>query len=63
MSAAKLKVTLERSVIGTTQPQRDTVRALGLSKRGSSHVLPDRPEIQGMLLRVKHLVKVEKVSA
>ena len=60
MSDAMLKVTLERSIIGTTQPQRDTVRALGLRKRGSSHVVPDRPEIRGMLLRVKHLVKVEK---
>lgn len=63
MSDLMLKVTLERSVIGTTQPQRDTVRALGLRKRGSSHLVPDRPEIRGMLLRVKHLVKVEKVSA
>jgi large subunit ribosomal protein L30 len=60
MSQAMLKVTLERSVIGTTQPQRDTVRALGLHKRGSSHQVPDRPEIRGMLARVKHLVKVEK---
>jgi large subunit ribosomal protein L30 len=61
--SAQLKVTLERSLIGTTQPQRDTVRALGLRKRGTSHVLPDRPEIQGMLKRVAHLVKVEKVGA
>lgn len=60
MSETRLKVTLEHSVIGSTQAQRDTVRALGLGKRGSSHVLPDRPEIRGMLLRVKHLVKVEK---
>jgi len=58
----QLKVTLERSLIGTTQPQRDTARALGLGKRGSSHVLPDRPEIRGMLARVKHLVKVEEVK-
>jgi len=63
MSQVMLKVTLERSVIGTTQPQRDTVRALGLHKRGSSHVVPDRPEIKGMILRVKHLVKVEKLGA
>jgi large subunit ribosomal protein L30 len=60
---AQLKVTLQRSLIGTTQPQRDTARALGLGKRGSSHVLPDRPEIQGMIERVKHLVKVEKLGA
>ncbi len=60
--SAQMKVTLERSLIGTTQPQRRTVRALGLRKRGSSHVLPDRPEIHGMLKQVAHLVKVEKVG-
>lgn len=60
--SAQVKVTLQRSLIGTTQPQRDTARALGLGKRGSSHILPDRPEIRGMIQRVKHLVKVEKVG-
>lgn len=61
--SAQVKVTLERSLIGTTQPQRDTARALGLRKRGHSHILPDRPEVRGMIERVKHLVKVEKVGA
>ncbi len=60
--SAQVKVTLQRSLIGTTQPQRDTARALGLGKRGSSHILPDRPEIRGMIQRVKHLVKVEQVG-
>jgi large subunit ribosomal protein L30 len=61
--SAQLKVTLERSIIGTTQPQRGTVRALGLHKRGSSNLLPDRPEIRGMVAKVKHLVKVEEVKS
>jgi len=59
--SAQLKVTLARSVNGTTRDQRDTVRALGLGKRGSSHVLPDRPEIRGMIRAVQHLVVVEEV--
>jgi len=59
----KIKVTLERSVNGTTKRQRDTVRALGLHKRGSSHILPNRAEIQGMIRVVQHLVKVEEVKA
>jgi large subunit ribosomal protein L30 len=58
----QIKVTLERSVIGTTVPQRLTVRALGLKKRGSSHVLPDRPEIRGMIYKVRHLLKVEDIA-
>lgn len=60
---SQLKVTLAKSIIGTIKPQRDTVRALGLHKRGSSHILPDRPEIRGMIAKVKHLLKVETVGA
>ncbi|MCK5240926.1 50S ribosomal protein L30 [bacterium] len=57
----KIKVTLERSINGTSKCQRETVRALGLHKRGSSHVLPNRVEVQGMIRVVQHLVKVEEV--
>ncbi|NTV51442.1 MAG: 50S ribosomal protein L30 [Candidatus Firestonebacteria bacterium] len=60
--SGKIKVTLERSIIGSTQPQRLTVRALGLKKRGSSHVLPDRAEIRGMIYKVRHLLKVEDIA-
>ena len=35
---------------------RGTLRALGLRKIGDTNVLPDRPEIRGMLARVPHLV-------
>jgi large subunit ribosomal protein L30 len=58
----QLKVTLVRSRIGSKPKQRGTVRALGLNKIGSSNVLPDRPEIRGMLARVPHLVSVEEVQ-
>lgn len=59
----KIKVTLERSVNGTTQRQRQTVKALGLGKRGSSCILPNRAEIQGMIRVVQHLVIVEEAKA
>ncbi len=58
---ADVKVTLLRSQIGIKPKHRGTLRALGLRKIGSSNVLPDRPEIRGMLARVPHLVKVEEV--
>ena len=58
----QLKVTLVRSRIGSKPKQRGTVRALGLNKIGSTNVLPDRPEIRGMLARVPHLVSVEEVQ-
>jgi large subunit ribosomal protein L30 len=59
---SSLKVTLVKSQIGIKPKQRGTVRALGLGKIGSSNVLPDRPEIRGMLARVPHLVTVEEVK-
>jgi len=58
----QLKVTLVRSRIGSKPKQRGTLRALGLGKIGSSNVLPDRPEVRGMVARVPHLVKVEEVQ-
>ncbi len=58
---AELKVTQIRSSIGTKPKHRGTLRALGLRKIGQSNVLPDRPEIRGMIARVPHLVQVEEV--
>ena len=46
-----LKVTQVRSQIGTKPKTRGTLRALGLRRLGDSNVLPDRPEIRGMLHR------------
>jgi large subunit ribosomal protein L30 len=57
-----IRVTLVRSQIGIKPKQRGTLRALGLGKIGSSNVLPDRPEVRGMVARVPHLVKVEEVQ-
>jgi large subunit ribosomal protein L30 len=59
---SQVRVTLVRSTIGTKPKQRGTVRALGLGKIGSTNVLPDRPEIRGMLARVPHLVRVEEMK-
>ena len=58
----QLKVTQVRSTIATKPKHRGTLRALGLRRVGQSNVLPDRPEIRGMIARVPHLVKVEEVS-
>lgn len=60
--ASQLKVTLVRSTIGAKPKHRGTVRALGLGRIGSTNLLPDRPEIRGMLARVPHLVSVEEIQ-
>jgi large subunit ribosomal protein L30 len=54
-----LVVTQVRSAIGSKPKHRGTLRALGLRRIGHRTVLPDRPEIRGMIARVPHLVSVE----
>ena len=58
---AKIKVTLVKSTIGQVDSVKGTVSALGLKKIRSSRELEDTPAIQGMIAKVKHLVKVENV--
>ena len=59
---AEVKITLKRSVIGRPQNQKDTVKALGLSKIGKSVVKPANDAIVGMINTVSHLVEVEEVK-
>ena len=59
---AQVKITLTRSLIGYPQDQRATVR-LWLRKINSTVVKNDTPTIRGMIHKVEHLVKVEKVEA
>lgn len=53
-----LKITQTRSAIGSKPKQRGCLRALGLGRIGKSNVIPDRPEIRGMIARVPHLITV-----
>jgi large subunit ribosomal protein L30 len=62
-AAGALLVTQVHSSIGTKPKHRGTLRALGLRKVGQSSLLPDRPEIRGMLARVPHLVTVAPASS
>lgn len=59
---AKLKITQKKSVIGRPLNQKRTVRALGLKRINDSAVHKDKPEIKGMINKVKHLVEVEEVK-
>ena len=53
-----LTVKLVRSVAGTMQSHRDTVRGLGLRKLNSESTLEDTPSVRGMINKVSYLVKV-----
>jgi large subunit ribosomal protein L30 len=59
MADKKIKVTLVKSIIGTKQDHRATVRGLGLRKLNSSSELEDTPAVRGMIHKVQYLVKVE----
>jgi large subunit ribosomal protein L30 len=55
----QLKVTQTRSVINRPKDQKDTVRRLGLRRMHDTVVKEDRPDIRGMIAKVRHLVTVE----
>jgi large subunit ribosomal protein L30 len=57
-----IKVTQVRSSIGSKPKHKGTLRALGLGRVGKTHILPDRPEIRGMLASVPHLVTFDVVE-
>ena len=58
----RLKVTQTRSVIRRPKDQKDTVRRLGLHRIRDSVIKEDRPDIRGMLVKVRHLVRVEELA-
>jgi large subunit ribosomal protein L30 len=58
----QLKVTQTRSVIDRPRDQKDTVRRLGLHRINDSVIKEDRPDIRGMISKVRHLVRVEEVG-
>ncbi len=53
-----LTVKLVKSVAGTRESHRDTVRGLGLRKLNSERTLEDTPAVRGMINKVAYLVKV-----
>jgi large subunit ribosomal protein L30 len=59
MQVAKIRITQTRSQIGQTERHRGTLRALGLGRIGRSVEREESPQTDGMLRKVRHLVKVE----
>ena len=55
---AMIKVTQTGSPIRRTPDQRKTLIGLGLNKIGRVRELPDTPQTQGMIAKVRHLVRV-----
>ncbi|MDR1647932.1 MAG: 50S ribosomal protein L30 [Zoogloeaceae bacterium] len=59
MAEKKVKVTLVKSIIGTRESHRATVRGLGLRKLNHTVELEDTPAVRGMIQKVAYLLKYE----
>ena len=57
-----IKITQTKSVIGSKEGHKRTVRSLGLKRVRDSRVHEDTPQMRGMIHKVRHLVKVEEVE-
>jgi large subunit ribosomal protein L30 len=55
-----LRVTLVKSPIGFPEPQKRTVRALGLNRMHQTVEHEDNPALRGMLKTVIHLLQIEE---
>ena len=57
---SKIKITQVRSLIRQNEGQRRTMRALGLRRIHHSVEHEDTPQIQGMIDKIRHLVRIEE---
>jgi large subunit ribosomal protein L30 len=53
-----IKVKWKRSVSGRPGDQRKTIQGLGFKRLNQIVVLPDQPQIRGMIHRVIHLLEI-----
>lgn len=60
MADKKIRVTQVKSLIGTKQDHRATVRGLGLRRINHCVELEDTPAVRGMINKVNYLVKCEE---
>lgn len=54
----RIKITLVKSLIGSTEKQRRVARALGLTKKDQTVEHDNTPVIMGMVNAIPHLLKV-----
>lgn len=59
---AKLRITWVKSAIGYADDQARTLKALGLRRLNQSVIQEDSAPIRGMVVKVRHLVRVEEAG-
>ena len=62
MTEKKVKITQIKSAIGYRCQAKDTLKALGIKKMNGSVVKVVSPAIEGMIISINHLLKVEDVT-
>lgn len=58
----KIVITQTRSGIGRPERHKKIIQGLGLRKIGHRVIREDTPEIRGMVRKIQHLIKVEKLD-
>ena len=58
----RLRVTQLRSTIGFDEKQEQALRGLGLRRIRHTVDVEDTPSIRGLILKVRHLVDVQKAE-
>jgi len=58
MADKTIKITLVKSLIGSTEKQRRVAKALGLTKKDQTVEHKDTPVIKGMVNAIPHLLEV-----
>ena len=58
LASKKLKVTLTKSIIGMSQKQEATVKALGLRRINQRVTHADSETVRGMIAKVPHVLEV-----
>ena len=58
---SRVKVTQIRSIIDRPKRQKETMKALGLTRIRKAVEHEATPQVLGMINKIKHLVKVEEI--
>jgi large subunit ribosomal protein L30 len=58
---ARIRITQVKSKNGKPGRQKRTIEALGIHKLNNSVIHEATPQILGMIVKVRHLVKVENI--
>ncbi len=58
----KIKIKQVKSGIDRSERQKQTLKALGLSKLNSTKEVEATPQILGMVKKVNHLISVEEIA-